>query len=148
MTYNVFSGTLNPTHCHCVPHLTATRGNVVNVSSLNGSRSFPGKLAYNMSKAAINQMTRCTALELASKGIRVNSVNPGIIVTEIHKRAGISDDEYAKSLERHKTTHPLGRVGDVEEVARAITFLASGSASFITGAHLHVDGGRHATCFC
>ena len=56
----------------------------------------------------------------------------------------MSDEEYAKFVEYHKTTHPLGRVGDADEVAQAIAFLASSSASFITGEHLHVDGGWHA----
>jgi len=130
----------------CVPHLIATRGNIVNVSSLYGSRSFPGALAYNMSKAAIDQMTSCTALELAAKGVRVNSVNPGITDTAIYKRGGMSDDDIAKLRERCKTTHPLGRIGNVEDVAQAIAFLAYSNASFITGEHLHVDGGRHATC--
>lgn len=59
-----------------VPHLIATKGNIVNVSSVNGIRSFPGVLAYNMSKAALDQFTNCVALELAGKGVRVNSVNP------------------------------------------------------------------------
>jgi len=130
----------------CVPHLIATRGNIVNVSSVTGTRSFPGVLAYCMAKAAVDQMTSCTALELASKGVRVNSVNPGVIVTEVHKRGGLSDDAYAKFLEHSKSTHPLGRVGDAVEVAQAIAFLASSNASFVTGEHLHVDGGRHATC--
>ena len=130
-----------------VPHLIATRGNIVNVSSVCGTRSFPGILAYCMSKAAIDQMTSCTALELASKGVRVNSVNPGVTVTEFHKRAGLSDETYATFLEHSKSTHPLGRAGDPEEVAQAIAFLASSNASFITGEHLHIDGGRHATCF-
>jgi len=130
----------------CVPHLIATRGNIVNVSSVTGTRSFPGVLAYCVAKAAVDQMTSCTALELAAKGVRVNSVNPGVIVTEVHKRGGQSEDDYAKFLERSKTTHPLGRVGDAEEVAQAVAFLASSSALFITGEHLHIDGGRHATC--
>lgn len=60
-----------------VPHLIKTQGNVVNVSSVNGIRSFPGVLAYNLSKAAVDQFTRCVALELASKNVRVNCVNPG-----------------------------------------------------------------------
>lgn len=57
-----------------VPHLIATKGNIINVSSVNGIRSFPGVLAYNMSKSALDQLTKCTALELASKQVRVNSV--------------------------------------------------------------------------
>jgi len=128
----------------CVPHLIATRGNIVNVSSIGGTRQAPGVLAYCMSKSAVDQMTGCAALELASKGVRVNSVNPGVIVTELHSRAGMSDEDYAKFLEHAKETHPLGRVGDAEEVAQAIAYLASSSASFITGEHLHVDGGWHA----
>lgn len=60
-----------------VPHLIAMQGNIVNISSVNGIRSFPGVLAYNISKAALDQFTRCVALELAPKNVRVNSVNPG-----------------------------------------------------------------------
>ena len=62
-----------------VPHLIKTEGNIVNISSVNGIRSFPGVLAYNLSKAAVDQFTRCVALELAAKKVRVNSVNPGKI---------------------------------------------------------------------
>lgn len=66
-----------------VPHLIASKGNIVNVSSVNGIRSFPGVLAYNISKAAVDQFTRCSALELAAKGVRVNCVNPGVTVTNL-----------------------------------------------------------------
>ena len=99
-----------------------------------------------MSKAAMDQMTACTALELATKGVRVNSINPGAIATEIFSRAGMSDEDVPKFMEHCKETHPLGRVGEAEEVAQAIAFLASSSSSFITGEHLHVDGGLHAAC--
>lgn len=129
-----------------VPYLTETKGCVVNVSSVNGMRSFPGVLAYCMSKSAVDQLTRCAALELASKQIRVNSVNPGVITTEIHKRGGMNEEEYQKFLERCKETHALGRPGNVEEVASVIAFLASSDASYMTGASLPVDGGRHAMC--
>ena len=129
-----------------VPHLVKTKGNIVNVSSVNGLRSFPGVLAYNISKAGLDQFTRCVALELAPKGVRVNAVNPGVIVTELQKRGGLSDEAYANFLERSKQTHALGRPGEVDEVAEAIAFLASPEASFTTGCSLPVDGGRHAMC--
>jgi len=129
-----------------VPHLEVTKGNIVNVSSVNGIRSFPGVLAYNISKAALDQLTRCTALELAPKQIRVNSVNPGVIVTELQKRGGLDAEKYASFLQHSKTTHALGRPGDAIEVAKAISFLASDEASFSTGVSLPVDGGRHAMC--
>lgn len=129
-----------------VPHLLKTKGNIVNVSSVNGIRSFPGVLAYNVSKAAVDQFTRCVALELAPKGVRVNCVNPGVILTELQKRGGLNNEQYAAFLERSKETHALGRPGKPDEVAAAIAFLASDLASNITGASLPVDGGRHAMC--
>uniref|UniRef100_A0A3P8QTH3 Uncharacterized protein n=1 Tax=Astatotilapia calliptera TaxID=8154 RepID=A0A3P8QTH3_ASTCA len=132
----------------CVPHLIKTKGSIVNVSSVNGQRSFPGVLAYCMSKAAIDQFTRCIALELASKQVRVNSVCPGVIITDVHKRAGLNDEQYTQVqfLDKCKQTHALGRPGEVEEVAHSIAFLASDAASFITGVNLPIDGGRHAMC--
>ena len=72
-------------------------------------------------------------MDLASKGVRVNAVNPGVIVTDIHKRSGLTEENYEKFLEHSKTTHALGRVGTVQEVAAMISFLASEQASFITG---------------
>lgn len=130
----------------CVPHLIETKGSIINVSSITGQRSFPGVLAYCMSKAAIDQFTSCIALELAPKQVRVNSVCPGVIITDVHKRAGLDEEQYAQFLEKCKQTHALGRPGQVDEVAHAIAFLASDAASFITGVNLPVDGGRHAMC--
>ena len=99
-----------------------------------------------MSKAGLDQLTRCAALELASKGIRINAVNPGVVVTELHRAGGMADDAYAKFLEHSKTTHPLGRVGEPAEVAELIHFLASDKAGWITGATISIDGGRALTC--
>ena len=129
-----------------LPHIIPRKGNIVNVSSVNGIRSFPGVLAYNSSKSALDQLTRCSALELASKGIRVNNVNPGVVVTELHRQAGLDEEKYAAFLERSKTTHPIGRVGKVEDLAALITFLASDEAGWITGDTVNIDGGRHLTC--
>jgi NAD(P)-dependent dehydrogenase (short-subunit alcohol dehydrogenase family) len=128
------------------PHLIETQGNIVNVSSVTGLRSFPGVLAYCVSKAGVDQLTRCAALELASKGVRVNAVNPGVVVTEIHKRGGMGEDDYQKFLERSKTTHPIGRVGQPREVAELVFYLASEKAAWITGATYSIDGGRALTC--
>ena len=129
-----------------VPHLEKRPGNVVNVSSVTGLRAFPGVLAYCVSKAGVDQLTRCAALELAPKGVRVNAVNPGVVVTQIHRRGGMADEAYANFLEHSKTTHPLGRVGAAEEVAELILFLASDRAAWITGATHSIDGGRAQTC--
>lgn len=129
-----------------LPHLLQSKGNIVNVSSVNGLRSFPNVLAYCVSKSALDQFTRCTAIELGGKGVRVNSVNPGVISTGLQLRAGLTEEQYAGFMERSKETHALGRVGEADEVASVITFLASEGASYITGATLPVDGGRHALC--
>ncbi|HVE59461.1 MAG TPA: glucose 1-dehydrogenase [Pyrinomonadaceae bacterium] len=130
----------------CIPHLEKTKGNIVNVSSVSGTRSFPNVLAYCVSKAGVDQLTRCSALELAPKGIRVNAVNPGVVVTNLHKRGGMADEDYQKFLKNSKTTHPLGRAGEAKEVADLIYFLASEKASWITGATYEIDGGRAQTC--
>jgi NAD(P)-dependent dehydrogenase (short-subunit alcohol dehydrogenase family) len=129
-----------------LPHLTPRKGNVVIVSSVTGTRSFPGVLAYCASKSAVDQLTRCAALELAEKGVRINAVNPGVVLTNLHREAGMEEEPYKAFLERSKTTHPLGRVGTPEELADLICFLASDEAGWITGATVPIDGGRHLTC--
>jgi len=129
-----------------LPSLIPRKGNIVVTSSVAGLRSFPGVLAYSVSKAAADQFTRCCALELAPKGVRVNAVNPGVVVTQLHRSGGMSDEQYKAFLERSTTTHPLGRVGQPEEVADLVLFLASDRASWITGATYSIDGGRALTC--
>ena len=128
------------------PHLAARKGSVVNVSSVNGLRSFPGVLAYCVSKSALDQLTRCAALEMAPIGVRVNAVNPGVTVTNLHRRSGMDEAQYAAFLERSKTTHPLGRPGQPDDVAEMILFLASDKAGWMTGETIPIDGGRHLTC--
>jgi NAD(P)-dependent dehydrogenase (short-subunit alcohol dehydrogenase family) len=130
----------------CVPHLIETKGNIVNVSSVAGTRSFPNVLAYCVSKAAIDQLTRCSALELAAQGVRVNAVNPGVVVTNLHKRNGMEDEAYNAFLQHSKETHPIGRVGTPDEVGELIYYLASDKAGWITGATYEIDGGRGQTC--
>ncbi|HTI38029.1 MAG TPA: SDR family oxidoreductase [Vicinamibacterales bacterium] len=128
------------------PHLIESGGAIVNVSSVTGLRAFPGVLAYCVSKAGVDQLTRCAALELAPKGVRVNAVNPGVVVTNLHRRSGMAEDSYASFLERSRTTHPIGRPGTPEEIAELIYFLASPASGWITGETISIDGGRHLTC--
>jgi NAD(P)-dependent dehydrogenase (short-subunit alcohol dehydrogenase family) len=128
------------------PYLARRKGSVVNVSSVNGLRSFAGVLAYCVSKAGVDQLTRCAALEMAPHGVRVNAVNPGVTVTNLHRRSGMDDGRYAAFLERSKETHPLGRPGQPEEVASLILYLASDGAAWMTGETIPIDGGRHLTC--
>jgi NAD(P)-dependent dehydrogenase (short-subunit alcohol dehydrogenase family) len=109
-------------------------------------RAFPNVLAYCVSKAATDQLTRCTALELAPNGVRVNAVNPGVVITNLHKRGGMTEENYEKFVENARNTHPLGRAGTPEEVAELIYYLASEKASWITGATYEIDGGRGQTC--
>lgn len=125
-----------------IPHLIKTKGNIVNVSSINSLRAYPFTTAYNMSKGALDQMTKCLAVELAYRGVRVNSVNPGLIRTEFMKRAGVNDVAFTQALEYAKKTQPLGRIGEADEVARAIIFLAHKDSFFINGIVLPVDGGK------
>lgn len=129
-----------------VPHLARTKGNIVNISSITGYRSFPNALSYCVSKAALDQFTKCTALELAEKGIRVNSVSPGTVSTNIHQRSGMDEHQYAAYVAKGRLTHAMGRIGHVAEVSNAILFLAGDSASFVTGCILLVDGGKHNMC--
>jgi len=129
-----------------LPYLSRRPGAIVNLSSVTGSRAFPGILAYCVSKAGVDQLTRCLALELAPKGIRVNALNPGVVETELHRAGGMDPERYAAFLARGVETHPLGRVGRPEEVAELALFLASPASGWITGGTFPIDGGRQLTC--
>jgi len=93
----------------CIPSMKeAGAGSIVNVSSVNGMQSFAGTAAYCASKAAVDMLTQCAAVDLAEFQIRVNSVNPGVVVTELQKRGGLDEEKYAAFLERSRTvTHPV-----------------------------------------
>ena len=121
--------------------LKRRKGSVVNLSSVAGNRPYGGLAAYCVSKAAVDMITRCAALDLAPHGVRVNAVSPGVVVTELHTVTNAVAD-YTAFLERGKTTHPLGRVGSAEEVAALILFLLSEESGWITGASMPIDGGR------
>lgn len=125
----------------------AAEAAVVNVSSVNGLQAFQGTASYCMSKAAADMLTRCAAVDLAESGVRVNSVNPGVTITELQKRGGLSDEAYEGFLKRSiEHTHPLAksldRCAEPEEVGELIAFLCSDKAKFITGDCVAIDGGR------
>ena len=83
---------------------------------------------------------------MAPHGVRVNGVNPGVTVTNLHRRGGMDATQYDAFLARSKETHPLGRPGEAEEVASLILYLASDKAAWMTGETIPIDGGRHLTC--
>lgn len=115
------------------------RGSIVNMSSISAHIAQPNRWTYNAAKGAVNQLTKCAAMDLASAGIRVNCVEPGWIWTrEVQKAA---DNDRAKWEPVWGQYHMLGRLGETHEVAQAVCFLLSEDASFITGANLPVDGG-------
>jgi len=112
---------------------------IVNISSTLAEKAIPGMVAYNSAKAALNQMTRSIALELAPK-IRVNAIMPAVVDTPIHASRGMSSGE-VKGMGR---IHPLNRVGQPEDVAEMTVYLLSDAASWMTGAIIPVDGGMMA----
>jgi NAD(P)-dependent dehydrogenase (short-subunit alcohol dehydrogenase family) len=118
--------------------LARGRGTIIHVSSINGTVPFPQRLAYCVSKAGLNMMTKVMAIEWAARGVRVNALAPGYVETELVKglsARGILDRE------RLARRTPMGRLGASEEIAEAAVFLASEAASFITGEILTIDGG-------
>jgi glucose 1-dehydrogenase len=114
------------------------KGAIVNMSSANAVVAIPNQVPYVTSKGAVNQLTKVMALALAEKGIRVNAIGPGSILTDLLKV--VMDDEAARKKILSRT--PMGRCGDPLEVAKVALFLASDDASYITGQCIYPDGGR------
>ncbi len=116
----------------------AGKGAIVNMSSANAVLAIPNQVPYVVSKGALNQLTKVMALALADKGIRVNAVGPGSIMTDLLKV--VMHDEAARGRILSRT--PMGRCGEPEEVAKVALFLASEDASYLTGQCIYPDGGR------
>ncbi len=124
-----------------LPHLAESRGNLVAVSSVSGLRGDWGQAAYNASKAAVTVFVQSLALDWGGRGVRLNAVAPAFTFTEINQDA--PRDE--ASLAPHVNRVPLGRIGEPEDIAPAVLFLASEGARYVTGAVLTVDGGTSAS---
>lgn len=123
---------------HVTPHMEkAGRGVIVNISSVDGLRGCNGLSVYTASKWAVRGLTKTQALELGPRGIRVCSVHPGGVNTQMGNPSGLTGDSLNKDYKRV----PLQRIGEPEEIARASLFLASDDASYISGAEVAVDGG-------
>lgn len=120
-------------------------GAIVNLSSISGMRPFEGSGAYCMSKAALIMMTQVMALELAADRIRVNVVCPGMVEDTELGDALFSAAQVSASYDRFRSLHPLGRNGTPRDVAEAVLYLAGDASSWMTGAVLPLDGGRHLT---
>lgn len=94
-----------------IPYLEKTKGNILNVSSTAGLKAVPNLLSYCISKAALDQLTKCSALDLAPKGIRVNSINPAAIRTPLYQKLGIDSKEEQEMFDTYKSRYPMGRIG-------------------------------------
>jgi NAD(P)-dependent dehydrogenase (short-subunit alcohol dehydrogenase family) len=119
-------------------------GAIVNVSSIGGLGGWPQRAAYNAAKAGVINLTETLGTEWASHGIRVNAVAPGVTITELGKEDQPivnSDAPWPASIAAYERRHPIGRRANADEIARAVLFLASDQASYITATTLRVDGG-------
>jgi NAD(P)-dependent dehydrogenase (short-subunit alcohol dehydrogenase family) len=113
-------------------------GAIVNMSSGAGVLAIPQKSIYAASKQAVLGLTKSAALEYAKSGIRINAIAPGSVDTDTFKRAAGDNKQYLNTL---NSMHPIGRIGDPEEIANAVVWLLSDKASFVLGHTLLVDGG-------
>ena len=113
-------------------------GSIINLSSINAVLAIPNEISYAISKGAMRQLTNVTAVSLAPRGIRVNAIGPGTIMTEMGRSVFAGEEQRRRILSRT----PLGRIGEPEEIASIAAFLASDDASYITGQTIYADGGR------
>ena len=115
---------------------------IINLSSVNAYTGMPNTAVYAASKAALNSYTRTAATELASRNIRINSVNPGPVATPIFGKTGMEEEQLNGFAQAMQNRVPLKRFGKPEDIAKLVSFLASDDASFITGSALIADGGN------
>lgn len=131
---------------HAIPALLrAGGGTIVNNSSVSAFANVGGNLSYAASKGAVMSLTRVLAIEYATRNIRVNAINPGVIDTDMNLRNRDRAADRDGWLQRSMAVTPMGRMGTGEEIAQTVLYLASDQSSFVTGIGLLIDGGRVAT---
>ena len=121
-----------------VPLFPASGGSIINISSIVSRAAIPGSSVYSATKAAVDSITRVLSTELGPRKIRVNAINPGMIETEGTHTAGIIESDLRKQVEAQT---PLGRIGQPQDIAPAVVFLASDDSSWVTGETLFIAGG-------
>lgn len=122
--------------------LKGNHPSILFIGSVAGMVAWEKDVAYNVAKAGLHHLAKCIAIDYAKTGLRANCIAPGVIDTPLVRASKPTDPElFAKAMARLAGLHPVGRYGDVDEVAAAAVFLASDEASFITGTVLPVDGG-------
>jgi NAD(P)-dependent dehydrogenase (short-subunit alcohol dehydrogenase family) len=126
---------------YAIPHLRATKGTIINISSMVGLVGQSNAGAYSASKGGQIAMTRGMALDFARDGIRVNAICPGWIASPLVEDWFSQQADPAAARAYIYGAHPLGRIGTIEECGRAAAFLASAEAAFVTGITLNIDGG-------
>jgi NAD(P)-dependent dehydrogenase (short-subunit alcohol dehydrogenase family) len=126
---------------HALPHLAATRGTIVNISSEAGLVGIAGQVAYNVSKAGMIALTKSCAIDFAARGVRVNCVCPGTTATPLVEEALSRAADPIARRRQLESCRPADRLGTPDEIAAAVLFLASREAAYATGAVLSVDGG-------
>jgi len=124
-----------------VEHLSKTKGNIVNISSVAGLTPRSNFGIYCVTKSALDMFSKCAALELGPKEIRVNVVNPAAVRTNFGAAMGLDANTYDTFIQQRGKSYPLGRVGEAVDIANAILFLASDQCSWITGTNFLADGG-------
>lgn len=123
------------------PHLIETKGAIINISCIAGNKPSTMALAYNISKAALEHFTKCVALELAPDGVRVNSISPGFVNSNLLKDIGLSTDQLEMFVKNVVGNIPLKKAVESGEIAALVAFLSSDSAKSITGSNYVIDGG-------
>lgn len=124
----------------CVPHLEKTCGNVVNISSMAGFKPISNFMTYCMTKAALDQFTKCAALDFAYRGIRINSVNPAAIQTPIFETFGLNEEQVERMVDVYKQRYPIGRMGEIYDTSAAVAYLADDKeSSYLNGILLPVN---------